>query len=345
MPGSCLMIGLKGFSLSQEEKNFILSYQPAGCVLFKRNIQSFKQIHALCLELKSLNNPPLLIAIDMEGGEVDRFSHLKDSFTWPSAQALSCLKPKQVFLLAKEMGRWLYLLGFDINFAPVVDSLLTNSPLLKNRVFGSSKKEILKFAEPFAKGLIEGGVLACLKHFPGHGGVSEDSHKTLPKDFRSLKKLKPQLEIFKSLFLKYPCGIMTAHIEFSLIDKKPATFSKIILKSLLRKNMGFKGLLISDDIDMQALKNFSPGERFFYAIKGGCDLIIACQNLNSPKEIIKYFQKNPKKKEEIKKELARSKRKLLKMRKKANSTSFDFQTVQKELIKSKNKIKTCLASF
>ncbi len=316
MIGSCLMTNLKGPVLLKEEKVFIISQGIAGLILFKRNIQSFKQTQKLCSELKSLTRPPPLIAIDMEGGEVDRFSHLKESFRWPSPHTLSSFSYKKIFHSAQAMARQLCLLGIDINFAPVVDWLLVENPLLKKRVLGRSQQEILKTAEPFIEGLIKGGVIPCLKHFPGHGGVFGDSHKVLPKDKRSLKEIEPQLDIFQNLFNKYSCWIMTAHIEFSNIDKKPASFSKIFLKNILRDRQGFKGLVVSDDIDMSALKDFSIGERFFLALKGGCNLVLTCQREDSPKEIIKYFQQNPHKKAEIKKQLEISSKKILKTRSK-----------------------------
>lgn len=334
MPGSCLMIGLQGLSLLKEEKDFIVSNNIAGVVLFKRNIQSFKQIYKLCLELKSLTKPSPLIAIDMEGGEVNRFSHLKKSYPWPPPKILRTFKPHQIFVIAKAMARQLHALGIDINFAPVVDLPLMNNPLLTNRVFGNSKEEILKHASYFIEGLIAGNVIPCLKHFPGHGGVSKDSHKTLPKDNRQMKDLKSQFDIFQTFFEKHPsCWIMTAHVEFPNIDKKPATFSKVLLKTKLRNQQGFKGLLVSDDIDMKALKRFSLGECFFQAMKGGCDLIITCQKKESPKEIIKYFEQNPHKKKTLQKELKLSSKKILEIRKKLSGPLFDFKSVEKELSK------------
>ena len=301
MIGSCLMMGLKEASLTKEEKKFIISNNISGVVLFKRNLQSFKQIYELCSELKYLTNPPPLIAIDMEGGEVNRFSHLKESLPWPSPQVLRTLEPKQVFLIARSMAKQLHLLGIDINFAPVVDLLLMDSPLLKNRVFGKSKAEILKLAGPFIEGLIEGKMIPCLKHFPGHGGVQEDSHKILPKDHRQIKDLEPQLDIFQTLFEKYSCWIMTAHIEFPNIDKKPATFSQVLLKTELRTQRAFKGLLVSDDIDMSALDSFSSWEKFFQALKAGCNLILTCQKKETAREIIKHFEKTLTKKKSLKK--------------------------------------------
>ena len=336
--GSCLMVGIQGFNLTKKEKDFIITNQISGVVLFKRNLQSFQQIYELCSEIKSLTSPSPLIAIDMEGGEVNRFSHLKESLPWPSPKVLKTLSSKQIFLIAKSMATQLHLLGININFAPVVDLLLTDNPLLNNRVFGQSKKEILQSTSPFIEGIIAGKLIPCLKHFPGHGGVKEDSHKTLPKDNRSLIDLKNQLDIFQGLFKKYSCWIMTAHIEFPNIDKKkPATFSKKILTKLLREQGDFKELVISDDIDMEALEAFSSGERFFHALKGGCDLILTGQKEDTAKEIINYFQQNPEQKRSLEKELEISSKRILIQKKISFELLPRFEMVKEELLKIQSK--------
>ena len=304
MIGSRLMTGLSGPKLLDKEKDFIVSNRMAGVALFKRNIESFEQTGRLCAEIKSLTTPPPLIAVDLEGGSVNRFSHLKERPKQPSPQVLGTFPPEEVFSIARKMGYYLRHLGIDINFAPVVDLLLTNSPLLNSRVFGRAKKEILQSAKPFIEGLLSEGIIPCLKHFPGHGGTGEDSHKSLPKDKRREEDLKEQFYIFRSLFQKYPsCWIMTAHIEFTNIDRQPASFSAQFLKEQLRKKDGFKGILISDDIDMSALKAFSPEEKFARAIKGGCDLVLACQKTITARKIVEYFRQNPEKKKEIEQEI------------------------------------------
>ena len=328
MPGSCLMVGLKGFSLTETEKKFLVSNQIAGVILFKRNIQSFEQVYDLCRELKSLLKPPPLIAVDMEGGEVNRFSHLKP---WPSPKELRVLEPNQVSAIAQSMAKQLSLLGIDANFAPVVDLLTTGNPLLEDRVFGDTEEDIINYAGAFLKGFMKEGVIPCLKHFPGHGGVSGDSHKILPKDFRSLKELKPQLDTFQTLFMTYSCWIMTAHIEFPKIEKLPATFSPKLLKEELKGRRAFKGLLVSDDIDMEALNDFSSGEKFFSALRGGCQLVLTCQKEETAKEVIQYFKKNPRKKQEIQKELKESSRYISKIREKRKRQLPDFDFVRSEL--------------
>ena len=315
MLGSCLMIALKGSRLLKRERDFIVKNQVAGVVLFQRNIKSFEQVFQLNKQIKGLTQPSPWIAVDMEGGLVNRFSHLKKGGDWPSAEKLSCLPAEKVFLTAKNMARQLKKLGFDLNFAPVVDIPLVKSEILRTRVFGSDPANVLKSATAFLKGMEGEGLMSCLKHFPGHGGVKEDSHKTLPIDNRSLKDLTPQLSVFQKLFQSHSSCIMTAHIEFPKIERKPATFSRKLLTQVLRKKLGFKGLIISDDIDMKALQSFGPGASFFSAIKAGCDMVIACQNEDSPLKIIDFFEKQKQKKEQITKELSQAVKKIRHLKK------------------------------
>ena len=291
--GSCLMMGLKGPDIQPEEREYLISREVAGVILFQRNILSFQQTYELCRELKALypvSRPPPLIAVDLEGGSVNRFSHLKESFPWPSAERLGQLKFSEIFSVAEIMGRRLSALGIDINFAPVVDIPLKKSSLLEGRSFGCDQETVISCATAFAEGLIKGGVFPCLKHFPGHGGVSEDSHKTLPRDERTLEDkgfLKP-FEILKHCPL-----IMTAHIEFKNIDSGPVTFSRYWLETILRKQVQFQGVIVSDDIDMEALAPLSSAERFTKAMTGGCDLILCCQNPKTPLEVDWFFSEYP----------------------------------------------------
>lgn len=287
--GSHLMIGLKGESLTRQETIFLIQEQIAGVILFKRNLIGFQQIHELCSELKSLPlQQPLLLGIDMEGGLVNRLSHVEGSLPWPSAFALSQKTEKEIFQMAQILAQRLSALGFDINFAPVVDLPITDSSVLKTRTFGSDNKSILTRAGAFTKGLVEGGLTPCLKHFPGHGGVSEDSHKVLPKDLRSLKELESQIQIFEQL--SQQACIMTCHIEFPNVDKTPASFSKVFLQTELRRRRGFSGVIVSDDIDMLALEMFSPGQRVYKSLQAGCDLVLSCQKESSYQQAIDFFK-------------------------------------------------------
>ena len=307
--GSALFISLEGIKPSLEETEFIKKQSPAGVTLFKRNIKSKEQTQALIQKIKSLSQEPLLVAVDCEGALVNRLSHI--GFKYPSSEELSFEPKEKILKLAKSMGKDLRNFGFDLNFAPVVDLPIVKSPLLVERVFGSSPDKIIEKAGAFMGGLLKGGIYPCLKHFPGHGGVKEDSHELLPQDPRSLDDLEIQIQIFENLFKKYPCAIMTAHILFPQIDKSPASFSKRLLTEILKKNRKFKGLVFSDDIDMGALKGFSPGEAYFLALQAGCDMVLNCQK--SPFKILEYFQKNPIKKKEINEKLKQSRLKLKKL--------------------------------
>ena len=309
------MTGLKGPHLLPEERDFIVSQALAGVVLFKRNIVSLAQTQKLCREIKRLAHPPPLIAVDAEGGAVNRFSHLKECPVFPSPERAKAFEPDKIVSMARRLGDFLKSAGVDINFAPCLDLPLKESPLLKGRVWGSSPEEILKKACCFAEGLARAGVIACFKHFPGHGGALEDSHKELPKDGRDLSALKSQLDIFYKAFKKQPGWVMASHVAFPLLDQQPAVFSSFFLKKCLRESAGFEGLVVSDDIDMGALSAWPPGDRFYRALKAGCNLVIACQNFDTPHKILTNFEKNPDKTQAIKKELAISSQKILQVRK------------------------------
>ena len=298
-PCSLLMIGLKGPELLREEQKFIQKHRPAGLILFKRNITSYGQLKELNKELKALLSPPLLLAVDCEGGKVNRLSHLSPALAWPSPTKIIKKPKEEQSQLWRSMARELKVLGFDINFAPVVDWPKQESQLLKTRVMGDKPSEILKNAELLIQAFLKEGLWPCLKHFPGHGGVKEDSHEELPIDSRDFKQLEPQLDIFFSLIKSYNTGIMTAHVQFPKVDLVPASFSEIFLTKILREKQGFKGLIFSDDIDMKALQAFPPGERLFLALKAGSDVVLSGQDSNSLYQILEYFEKNPEKSQDI----------------------------------------------
>ena len=299
--GSCLMMNLQGEAITPKEKELLISNQVAGVILFKRNIKSFKQVHELCRELKSLATwKPFFIGVDREGGRVDRFSHLEEALSYPSAQELSTLSPEKVLSIAQALGEELYVLGIDINFAPVLDLPEKNSDLFKTRTFGNESEKIILTASAFCQGLQSKGVFPCLKHFPGHGNVEEDSHFTLPQDKRALAELESQLHIFKEVLDQtFVSLVMTAHIHFPNIDSKLATFSKKILRDILRDKMNYKGLVVSDDIDMRALDAYSPAERVSASLKGGCNLILSCQSEKTLDDIFTFFKTHPQQEKEL----------------------------------------------
>ncbi len=276
----CLALGIKGLSLSEEEKKAIKKAGLFGLVLFKRNIKSLNQLFDLLREIHSLN-PLLLLMMDREGGAVDRLSHLPDFPPWPGPEELSSLcslkeLEKTYFYTAREMRD----LGIAVSLSPSVDIASVENPLFKGRLLG--KKDLSKKALAVFKGIHRAGLLAVAKHFPGHGGVKEDSHLLLPVDQRPFSALEEKdLLPFKALISEGLKLIMTAHVLYPSADPhSPATLSPFFLKTVLRKKMNFKGLVLSDDLDMKALSGLTSVDRAFKALSAGVDVLLKCEPLD-----------------------------------------------------------------
>ena len=291
--GPFFWIGIKGLSLLAEEKKQILEFNISGVILFKRNIQSLPQLFELCQELHSLKSPPLII-LDREGGKVDRLSHLPEYFLTPSPE------DQAIFFSEKEIEEWSYLqaqdlkdLGIHINFAPLVDVLSVPSLLFKGRTWGKSPKEVSKNSQACFRGIKRAGLNPCAKHFPGHGGVREDSHLELPVDHRSFKDLKKwDLKPFEDMIYEGVEMIMTAHVLYPLVDPHyPASLSPHFLKKVLRKELNFKGLIISDDLDMRAL-SYSMSQIIEQALLAGTEILLKCKPAEDLAELIEEVEKN-----------------------------------------------------
>ncbi len=331
-PGQLLCIGLKGPYLSQQEKQFIEEEEIFGIILFKRNIVSITQCYELCCEIKSLKPSPL-ITIDREGGTVDRLKHITQIGVRPSACDLSFLTLEEIKQSAYFYHRELYHLGVDINFAPCLDVETVKSTLFQSRLFAKTPKEVMSRGRSFLSGAKKAQIISCVKHFPGHGGVKADSHHTLPVDNRSFKDIYQQLEVFQSAInLNTEC-IMTAHVLYTYLDAHyPATFSKKILDKLLRKTMKFKGLIISDDMNMKAVSSFfkssnnsSKESRMVAAVKAlkaGVDILLYGEN--PPFTLPGFLRKNFKKIKDFPTKVQRAqhlKTKILSKRKKTSLKS------------------------
>ncbi len=288
--GQLLFIGLQGLELTADEAKFMTENNIGGVTLFGRNLKSPEQIHKLCSDLYSLKDKmpskmPPFIAIDMEGGRVHR---LKAPFTqWPALGKLAALDSTSVaFKFANFMGVELRAMGINLDFAPCVD-VLTNpaNVLIGDRSFGSDPEFVAKMASALVRGYIKAGVIPCAKHFPGHGNTIIDSHEDLPIEDSDLSVLQErELIPFKKTFRARMDLAMTAHILYKKIDAKyPATLSPTIVKKLLREEMKYRGLIITDDLGMKALtKNFKKEEIPVLALQAGCDLLLYCNEFDSP---------------------------------------------------------------
>lgn len=277
-----IMCDLAGTNLLESESRWLVDPAVGGIILFARNVEGPEQTRALCDAIRSVR-PELLIAIDQEGGRVQRLR--KGVTELPPMAALGahyrCF-PEQGLALARDTG-WLLAMemaacGVDFSFAPVLDLDDARCPAIGNRAFSDRPEEVVALAGAFIEGLAEAGMAAVGKHFPGHGGVTLDSHLTLPEDTRTLRDLEAHdLIPFQHLsgVLK---GVMPAHVRFTCVDEHPAGFSGRWL-SLLREKYGFAGAIVSDDLSMQgAAVAGGPAERVLAALEAGCDLTLVCND-------------------------------------------------------------------
>ena len=292
-----LMIDIEGISLSEDDIYLLKNPNIGGIILFERNFESRDQILSLCSDIKSINKE-ILIAVDHEGGRVQRF---KEDFTHiPSMQSLGDFvkkNPSQGLKLSEEIG-WLLASelissGIDISFAPVLDLDRDKSSIIGNRSFGDDPQLVIDTSEALIKGMNDAGMAATGKHFPGHGGVVEDSHLEAPQDLRELEELfkhdlKPYIILQDSLK-----GIMSAHLTFPKIDPDIVSFSFFWLTVVLRQQLGFNGVIFSDDLSMKGADvagSYSGKARM--ALEAGCDMILVCNNRKGSKEVIKYLEEN-----------------------------------------------------
>jgi beta-N-acetylhexosaminidase len=287
-----LMMDIDGTSLSSVDIDLISNSKVGGLILFERNFSSKDQIADLCSQIKGIKNN-ILIAVDQEGGRVQRF---KDGFTiLPSMQSLSDYTAKSSNKdIFKEVG-WLMAAellaaGIDISFAPVLDVDRNTSSIIGNRSFSDEPSNVSKNAKGFITGMNEAGMQATGKHFPGHGGIFEDSHLLQPQDKRSLDELIKH-DLVPFIDLKDDMGgIMCAHILFPEVDELSAGFSSFWIKEILRNRIGFKGVVFSDDLTMTGAGENSYAERVDLSLSAGCDMVLICNNRDGVFEAIEYME-------------------------------------------------------
>jgi beta-N-acetylhexosaminidase len=276
--GELFIIGFNGLEMSEETSAFISQAGIGGVILFAQNADTPAQIAELTNEIKATRkDSPMIISVDHEGGKVQRF---RRGFTKiPEAAAVAAMNsPKLAFEIAEVMAQELKAVGVNLNFCPVAD-IATNpkNPVIGSRSFGATEDEVSKYITAIIRGHLVHDVQICVKHFPGHGDTALDSHFALPSVDTPLETLrqrefKPFTKAFKS-----KCNlVMTAHIINTQVDPKiPATLSKIFLKDILRKELRFSKLVISDDLEMKAIADhYGADEAPRLALEAGCDLLI-----------------------------------------------------------------------
>ncbi len=272
-----MMVDIPGPTLDAATRAHLERYRFGGVCLFRKNIQSPAQVRKLVTEIRAVLGPHAWIAIDQEGGAVQRVLEFALA---PSPMALGAIgDAKTAEAVGAVVGRMLISLGINWNFAPSVD-VNTNpkNPVIGDRSFGSDPKKVAKLALAWARGLESAGVMAAVKHFPGHGDTALDSHLDLPVVYKTLEELeRTELHPFRKAVEAGISAVMSAHIRFPALDKQyPATLSEKILTHFLRKKLGFQGIIVTDALDMKAItKNYSIGEAAVKSLQAGADMILS----------------------------------------------------------------------
>ena len=280
-----VMLDLQGAELLPEERDLLRHPLVGGIILFSRNYESPEQLTELLQQVHALREPRLLVAVDHEGGRVQRFRH---GFTpLPPARLFGDFyahDPRRARHLAETTG-WvmaseLRAVGVDFSFAPVLDVERGISRVIGDRAFHSDPDVVAELAQSFVAGMHQAGMAATGKHFPGHGAVEADSHQALPVDPRSYEDVEAEdLVPFERMIGQGLAGIMPAHVLYPNIDPAPAGFSPFWLKEVLRRRLGFQGVIFSDDLSMEGAAVVGGYvERAKAAVGAGCDMVLVCNN-------------------------------------------------------------------
>ncbi len=278
--GRLFIIGFEHADLSAHTRSLLTNIQPAGVVLFGRNISSANQTHQLLKDCQASVSSPLFTCVDMEGGRVDRFRNLNGGT--PSAADIFSTGNKKLFRKhGKVVGEFCRALGFNTDFAPVLDLALEASrSVMSSRAVSPDPRETIAYAKQFLAGLRDAGVLGCGKHFPGLGEGNLDSHLQLPVVAKSFKKLwDDDIVPYRLLRRQLPI-VLVSHAGYPGItgDNTPATLSKKLITNLLRGRIGYTGLVVSDDMEMGAVLNtVSIEEAAIAHIVAGGDLCLICR--------------------------------------------------------------------
>ncbi|MCB1625530.1 MAG: beta-N-acetylhexosaminidase [Pseudomonadales bacterium] len=286
------MIDLQGTELAAEERELLRHPLVGGIILFTRNFVDRAQLAHLVRDIHAARTPALAVAVDHEGGRVQRFRSGFSELPPPRRIGHEFdADPKAGTALARELG-WLMAAelrahGVDLSFAPVVDLDYGVNDAIGDRAFHARAEAVSDLAVAYMHGMRDAGMMATAKHFPGHGAVVADSHLSLPIDRRSLADLTNDLQPYRRLIANALPGVMMAHVLFPAIDPAPAGFSSFWVREVLRSRLGFKGIVFSDDLSMQGAAAVGDiVERADRAISAGCDVLPVCNDRQAVMQLL-----------------------------------------------------------
>ena len=281
-----LMIDVEGLTLTDEDVTRITHPMVGGIILFARNYKDAAQLKTLTDTIRKIRGHDFLIAVDHEGGRVQRF---KEGFTTiPPMRKLGEIWDKDsnkanhlAFLIGQTIATELRVFDIDFSFTPVLDIDYSESTVIRDRAFHGNIETIKALASSLLEGLKEGGMHGVGKHFPGHGYIKTDSHLSISEDKRALDEIESKdMSIFISLIKQGLNAVMPSHVLYSAVDEHPAGFSRFWLKSQLREKYHFQGAIFSDDMSMKgAILGGEMKDRLLKALDAGCDMVLLC---NSP---------------------------------------------------------------
>ncbi len=292
-----VMLDVEGVSLTAEDRERILHPLCGGVILFARNYESVEQVSALTREIRELGKDGLLISVDQEGGRVQRF---REGFlALPPLRMIGDhydVSPQEAVRLSNQLG-WamaseVLAVGVDFSFAPVLDLEYGESAVIGDRALHKKPEVVTALARSYIWGMKKAGMSAVGKHFPGHGFVAADSHTHLPVDERPFEEIEARdLLPFRELAGMGLEGVMPAHVIYSSCDEEPAGFSSFWLQEVLRKKLGFEGVIFSDDLSMAAAEVAgSPLQRAEKALDAGCDVLLVCNNPEAAEQVLEGLE-------------------------------------------------------
>lgn len=295
-----LLVDIAGRQLSAEDREILQHPLVGGVILFSRNYADPPQLAALVAAIHALRTPPLLVAVDQEGGRVQRFHA---GFTpLPPARLYGVLYDRDppAALHLTEGAAWLMAaelraVGMDLSFAPVVDLDYSASAVIGDRALHSAAKAVSELSRAWLLGMRRAGMAATAKHFPGHGAVAGDSHKLLPVDTRALDKIRlHDLKPYERLIALDLPAVMMAHVTYTSVDALPASFSRRWIADELRGRLAFNGAVFCDDLSMQATAALGDyPQRAERALGAGCDMLPVCNSRTGVGEILERLRTQP----------------------------------------------------